>query len=65
MCPFLQPGLTRTALQDSRLGQRLDTWLAAQRHRVCGALALTALAVAALAPPWLPQDTTPLSLYGA
>jgi hypothetical protein len=32
---------------------------------VLGAMARNALEVAALAPPWLPQDTTTLTLYGA
>jgi transposase len=65
MLPLLQPGLTRTSLHDDRLGQILDTLFAAQLNRVFGAIALNALEVYALSTPWLHQDTTTLSLYGA
>ena len=45
--------------------QILDTLCAANLHRVCGAIALNALAVYAISTPWLHQDTTTLTLYGA
>jgi hypothetical protein len=64
MLPFLQPGLTRTALHDYRLGQSLDALFAVHLHRVFGAIALNALEVYAIPTPWLPQDTT-ITLYGA
>jgi hypothetical protein len=63
--PLLQPGLTRAALPDDRLGQSLDALLAAHLNRVCGAIALNALEVYAMAPSWLPQDTTTIPLDGA
>lgn len=65
MLPLLQPGLTRTSLHDDRLGQILDTLFAANLNRVLGAIALNALEVYALSPPWLHQDTTTITLYGA
>jgi transposase len=65
MLPLLQPGLTRTSLHDDRLGQILDTLCAANLHRVFGAIALHALAVYAISTPWLHQETTTLTLYGA
>jgi transposase len=65
MGPLLQPGLTRTSLHDYRLGQILDTLFAANLNRVFGAIALNALAVYAISTPWLHQDTTTLTLYGA
>jgi hypothetical protein len=51
---LLQPGRTRTALPDDRLGQRLATLCAAHLNTVLGAVALTALQGYALPPPWLP-----------
>src|SRR5216683_7638637 len=65
MGTLLQPGLTRASLNDYRLGQLLDTLCAAQLNRVFGAIALNALEVYAIATPWLHQDTTTISLYGA
>jgi len=65
MVPLLQSGLDRTALHDDRLGQILDALCAANLHRVCGAVALRALEVYAIPTPWLPQDTTTMTLYGA
>jgi Domain of unknown function (DUF4277) len=65
MVPLLQPGLTRASLHDDRLGQILEALCAAHRNRVFGALALHALEVYALSTPWLPQETTTLTLYGA
>src|SRR5262245_55664153 len=43
----------------------LEALLAAQLNRVFGAIALNALEVYALSTPWLHQDTTTLTLYGA
>ena len=65
MFPLLQPGLARASLHDYRLGQLLDALFAANLNRVFGAIALNALEVYAIATPWLPQDTTTLTLYGA
>src|SRR5262249_43468177 len=65
MLPLLQPGLTRTSLHDYRLGQILEGLFAVHLHRVFGAIALTALEVSAVPTPWLHQDTTPITLYGA
>jgi Domain of unknown function (DUF4277) len=65
MVPLLQPGLTCAALHDDRLGQSLDTLFAANLNRVFGAIARNALEVYAVPPPWLPQDTTTITLYGA
>jgi transposase len=65
LLPLLQPGLTRTRLNDYRLGQILDTLFAANLNQVFGAVALRALEVYAIPTPWLHQDTTTLTLYGA
>src|SRR5919202_4885917 len=65
MLPLLQPGLTRASLHDYRLGQILDALFAAHLNRVFGAIALKALEVYAISTPWLHQDTTTLTLYGA
>ena len=65
MLPLLQPGLTRTSLHDYRLGQILDALFAVNLNRVFGAIALHALAVYAIPTPWLHQDTTTITLYGA
>jgi transposase len=65
MIPLLQPGLTRAALHDYRLGQILEALFAAQLNRVFGAIALNALEVYSLLTPWLHQDTTTITLYGA
>jgi transposase len=65
MFPLLQPGLTRASLHDYRLGQILDALFAAHLNRVFGAIALNALEVYALSTPWLHQDTTTITLYGA
>jgi transposase len=65
MVPLLQPGLTQASLHDYRLGQILDALFAANLNRVFGAIALTALEVYAIATPWLHQDTTTITLYGA
>src|SRR5262249_23209794 len=63
--PLLQPRLTSTALHDYRLGQILDALFAANLNRVFGAVALHALEVYAIPTPWLHQDTTTITLYGA
>src|SRR5215510_10682351 len=65
MLPLLQPGLTRASLHDYRLGQILEALFAAHLNRVFGAIALNALEVYALSTPWLHQDTTTITLYGA
>ena len=65
MVTLLQPGLTRIALNDYRLGHILEALFAANLNKVYGAIALQALEVYALPTPWLHQDTTTIALYGA
>ena len=65
MGALLQPGLTRAALNDYRLGHILDALFAANLNRGFSALALQALEVYAISTPWLHQDTTTIALYGA
>src|ERR1044071_1396949 len=65
MVPLLQPGLTRAALNDHRLGHILDALFAANLNKVFSAVALQALEVYAIPTPWLHQDTTTIALYGA
>ena len=65
LLPLLQPGLARASLHDYRLGQILEALFAANLNRVFGAIALKALEVYAISTPWLHQDTTTLTLYGA
>jgi transposase len=65
MVALLQPGLTRAALNDYRLGHILDALFAANLNRVFSALALQALEVYAIPTPWLHQDTTTIVLDGA
>jgi transposase len=65
MLPLLQPGLQRASLHDYRLGQIRDALFAVNLNRVFGAIALNALEVYALSTPWLHQDTTTITLYGA
>src|ERR1700752_4560034 len=65
MVALLPPGLTRASLNDYRLGHILDALFAANLNRVVGAVALKALEVYALPTPWLHQDTTTITLYGA
>lgn len=65
MLALLQPGLTCASLHDYRLGHILDALFAANLNKVFSAIALKALAVYALPTPWLHQDTTTISLYGA
>jgi transposase len=64
MLTLLQPGLTRIALNDYRLGHILEALFAAHLNKVYGAIALKALEVYALPTPWLHQDTTTIALYG-
>jgi transposase len=65
LLPLLQPGLARASLHDYRLGQILDALFAANLNHVFGTLALHALEVYAISTPWLHQDTTTITLYGA
>jgi transposase len=65
MVPLLQPELTRTALNDYRLGRILDALFAANLNQVFSVIALKALEVYAIPTPWLHQDTTTILLYGA
>jgi hypothetical protein len=65
MVALWQPGLTRAALHDYRLGHLLVALFAAHLNKVLSALALTALEVYASPTPWLHQDTTTIALYGA
>jgi Domain of unknown function (DUF4277) len=65
MVTLLQPGLTRIALNDYRLGHILEALFAANLNKVYGAIALKALEVYALPTPWLHQDPTTIALYGA
>jgi transposase len=65
MLSLLQPGLKRESLHDYRLGQILDALFAANLNRVFGAIALNAPEVYTIATPWLHQDTTTITLYGA
>jgi transposase len=65
MGPLFQPSLTRASLHDYRLGQILDALFAASFNRVFGAIALNALEAYAMATPWLHQETTTTTLYGA
>jgi transposase len=65
MVTLLQPGLTRAALNDYRLGHILDALFAANLNTVFNAVALKTLEVYAIPTPWLHQDTTTIALYGA
>jgi len=65
MVALLQPGFTRAALHDYRLGHILDALFAANLNGVLSAVALKALEVYAIATPWLHQDTTTMALSGA
>lgn len=62
---LLQPGLEVGSVHDPRLGQRLDTLFAAHLNQVFGAMALKTLETSAISTPWMHQDTTTISLYGA
>jgi hypothetical protein len=65
MVALLQPGLTRAALHDYRLGHMLEALFAANLNKVFSAVARKALEVYAILTPWLHQDTTTIALYGA
>ena len=65
MVALLQPGLTRTALNDDQLGHILDALFAANLNKVYRAIALKALEVYTISTPWLHQDTTTIALSGA
>src|SRR5919109_4648628 len=65
MLTLLQPELTRAALNDYRLGHILDALFATNLNKVFSAIALKALEVYAIPTPWLHQDTTTITLYGA
>jgi transposase len=65
MFPLLQPGLEMTSVHDTRLGQILDALFAANLNQVFSAIALKTLETYAISTPWLHQDTTTISLYGA
>jgi transposase len=64
MLALLQPGLTRAALNDYRLGHILDALFAANLNQVFSVVALKALEVYTIPTPWLHQDTTTIALYG-
>ena len=65
MLALLQPGLAPESLPDSRLGQTLDALYNANLHTVFSAIALRALDIYQIGTPWLHQDTTTISFYGA
>jgi hypothetical protein len=65
MLPLLQSDLDVTSVHDTRLGQILDAWFAANLNEVFGAISLNALETYAISTPWIHHDTTPISLYGA
>jgi transposase len=65
MLALLQPGLAPESLHDSRLGQTLDALYDANLNTVFSAMALRALDIYQVDTPWLHQDTTTISFYGA
>lgn len=65
MLPLLQPGLAPESLHDGRLGQTLDALYEANLNTVFSAMALRALDIYRVETPWLHQDTTTISFYGA
>jgi hypothetical protein len=65
MLPLLQPALEATSLHDTRLGQILDSLFKANLNRVFSPIALQSLETYGVSTPWLHQDTTTISLYGA
>jgi hypothetical protein len=65
MLPLLQPGLEALSVHDTRLGQILDALFDANLNQVFSAIALKALETYAISTPWIHQDTTTISLYGA
>ena len=58
---LLHPGLTGAALHADRLGHSRDARFAAKRNRGFRVVALKALDVDALPPPWLQQATTTMA----
>jgi transposase len=65
MVTLLQPGRTRASLNDARVGHLLEALFAANLPKGFRTIALQALEVYAISPPWLHQDPTTLALYGA
>jgi hypothetical protein len=65
MGALLPPGCTRAALHDDRFGHLRDARCAAPLTMLLSALALNALEVSALPPPWLPQAPPTIALDGA
>jgi transposase len=65
MLPLLQPGLAPESLHDTRLGQTLDALFDANLGEVFSAIALRALETYQVEVPWIHQDTTTISFYGA
>lgn len=65
MLSLLQLGLAPQSLHDSRLGQTLDALFDANLDTVFSAIALRALDIYRVNTPWLHQDTTTISFYGA
>jgi transposase len=65
MLALLQPGLAPQSLHDSRLGQTLDALYGANLHTVFSAIALRTLDIYRIGTPWIHQDTTTISFYGA
>lgn len=65
MLSLLQPGLEPQSLHDTRLGQTLDALFDANLGEVFSAIALRALETYQVETPWIHQDTTTISFYGA
>ena len=65
MLPLLQPGLEPHSLHDTPLGQTLDALFDANLHQIFSAISLRALDIYQVETPWLHQDTTTISFYGA
>ena len=65
MLELLQAGLEPQSLHDTRLGQSLDALFDANLTQVFSAIALRTLETYHIQTPWLHQDTTTISLYGA
>ena len=65
MLSLLQPDLEALSVHDTRLGQILNALFGAKLNQVFSAIALKALETYAIATPWIHQDTTTISLYGA
>jgi transposase len=61
----LQPGLAPQSLHDTRLGQTLDALFDANLGEVFSAIAWRALETYPVETPWIHQDTTTMSFYGA